>query len=184
MNQYETKSIYWVLAILVIIIAPIIVLLTPVILSVVVFEEPNKIAFISFGKNLVVYSLAFFIASISLIVLYFIKKIITKIVVLILSAFGFFTIFFMGVNYYVYLDEDYIEYNPLFGSKVVYEWSDLSHISHVYPEDYNDKETYTFTFSDGYSFEFEATGAVDSSIKSNIYNKTQFYNIPLEQDFP
>lgn len=78
MNQYETKSIYWVLAILVIIIAPIIVLLTPVILSVVVFEEPNKIAFISFGKNLVVYSLAFFIAFISLIVLYFIKRLLLR----------------------------------------------------------------------------------------------------------
>ena len=184
MNQYETRSIYWVLAILVIVIAPIIVLLTPVILSVVIFEDPNKIAFISFGKNLIVYCLAFFIAFLSLIVLYFIKKIITKIVVMLLSIIGFFTVFLMGVNYYVYLDDEYIEYNPLFGSKVVYEWSDLSHVSHVYPEDHNDKETYTFTFADGYSFEFEATGAVDSSIKSNIYSKTQFYNIPLEQDFP
>ncbi|QCR33321.1 hypothetical protein [Lysinibacillus sp. SGAir0095] len=184
MNQFETKSVYWVLAILVIVIAPIFVLLTPAILSVVFFEDPNKIAFISFGKNLIVYTLAFFFASIALILLYFIKKLITKIVVIILTILGFCSIFLLGVNHYVYLDENYIEYNPLIGSKVVYDWSDLSRVGHVYPNDESGKEIYNFTFNDGYYFEFEATGAVDSSIKSKIDSKIRLHNVPLEQEFP
>lgn len=184
MDQFETKSIYWVLAILVIVIAPIVVLLTPVILSVVIFEDPNKIAFISFGKNLIVYSLAFFFAFIALIILYFIKKLIARVVVIILSILGFFSLYFMGVNYYVYIDENYIEYNPLLGGKVVYEWKDLSHISHVYPANDKNRENYTFTFKNGYSFHFETTGAVDTSVRSAIKHKIRLHNVQIEQKYP
>ena len=180
MNQFEKNSLYWVFAILIIIIAPIIVLLTPVVLSVVVFADSDKIAFITFGKNFLMYSLAFFIAFIALVCLYFIKKLLTKIIVIILSIIGFFTVFGMGLNYYVYLDEEYIEYNPMIGGKEVYEWSELSHVSHDYPDDNTDVETYTFTFSDGSTFQFEANGFVDSAAKSKIYNKIKLYKVPLE----
>lgn len=181
MNQFENRSLYWVFAILVIIIAPIIVLLTPVILSVAVFDDPNKIAFITFGQNLIMYFLAFSTAFISLIILYFIKKLITKLIVIILSILGFFSIYAMGVNYYVYLDESYIEYNPLIGSTVVYEWSDLTHVSHIYPNNDAEVGKYSFTFSDGYSFDFESTGVIDASIKSKIYNKLQLLKVPYDE---
>ena len=180
MNQFEKSSLYWVLAVLVIIIAPIIVLLTPVILSVIVFENPDRIAFITFGKNFIIYSLAFFIAFISLVFLYFIKKLITRIIVIILTILGFLSVFGLGVNYYIYLDEDYIEFNPLIGSKAVYEWSELTHVSHIYPNDDSEAETYTFSFNDGFSFQFEANGFVDSSVKNKIYNKLKVYDVPLE----
>ncbi|MFC7686751.1 hypothetical protein [Ureibacillus sp. GCM10028918] len=182
MDQFEKRSIYWVFAILVIVIAPIIVLLTPVVLSVVVFEDPNKIAFISFGKNLIMYLLAFFITFISLVFLYFVKKFITKLYVIILSLFGFFTIYLTGLNYYVYLDENYIEYNPLLGSKVVYQWAELTNVRHLYPDsETGEDEKYIFHFSDGYSFQFEPTGAMDSSVKSKLYNKLQLFKVPIEE---
>jgi len=181
MNQFENQSLYWVLAILVIIIAPIIVLLTPAILSVIVFDDPNKIILITFGKNLIMYSIAFFLAFISLIILYFIKKLLTKIYIIILSILGFFSLYVLGLNYYVYFDENYIEYNPLFGSKVIYEWSELSYVSHINPNvDTKTDEKYIFTFKDGYSIEFEPTGALDASAKSKIYNKIRLLNVPLE----
>ena len=181
MNNIETKSLYWVFAILVIIIAPIIVLLTPVVLSVVVFDDANKIAYISFAKNLIVYTLAFSIVIISLVILYFLKKLVTKLFVILASLFGFFSIYIWGLNYYVYLDENYIEYNPLFGSKVVYEWTDLSHVRHVYPEMDIEEETYIFTFNDGYTFQFEPTGAIDDSIKSKIDYKLELLEVPFDE---
>lgn len=182
MASFEKRSIYWVVAILVLVIAPFIVLLTPAVLSVVFFEDPDKIAFISFGKNLIMYLLAFFIAFISSLILYFVKKLITKLIVIILSILGFFTFYTTGLNYYVYLDENYIEYNPLFGSKIVYQWSELSNVKHIYPDDeIVDDEQYIFTFSDGYSFYFETTGAIDSTVKSKIYNKLLLYKVPFDE---
>ncbi|MDN4493745.1 hypothetical protein [Ureibacillus aquaedulcis] len=181
MDPFEKRSIYWVMAILVLVIAPFIVLMTPAVLSVVVFEDPNKIAFISFGKNLIMYLLAFFIAFISLLILYFVKKLMTKLFVLILSILGFLIIYITGLNHYVYLDENYIEYNPLFGSEVIYQWSDLSSVRHIHPDGEKvEYESYIFTFTDGYSFNFKATGAVDSTVKSKIYEKLQLYKVPFE----
>ncbi len=183
MNQFEKNSLYWVLAILIIVIAPIIVLLTPAVLSTLVFVDSTKIAFITFGKNLVMYFLAFFIAFIALVTLYFIKKLITKIIVIILSILGFLTVYGLGLNYYVYLNEDYVEYNPLFGKSAFYEWSELTHVSHIYPENVDEKEIYIFTFKDGYSFEFEANGFVDYSVKNQINKKAEIYEVPIERHY-
>ncbi|KGR78422.1 hypothetical protein [Ureibacillus sinduriensis] len=180
MEPFERRSLYWVLAILVIVIAPFIVLLTPAVVSVIVFDDPNKIAFISFGKSLLMYSIAFFIAFCALLILYFVKNLIKKIYIIIISLISFFAIYSTGLSHYVYLNENYIEYNPLFGSKVIYSWSELSDARHIYPDGESvADEHFIFTFSDGYAFRFKATGSLDTAAKSRIYTKLQLYSIPF-----
>lgn len=183
MEPYEKRSIYWVLAILVIVIAPFIVLLTPAVLSVVVFDDPKKIAFISFGKSLFMYLIAFLFAFGALLILYFVKKLIKKLFVIIITLISFCAIYSTGLNYYVYFNENYIEYNPLFGSKVIYPWSELSDARHINPEgEPVADEHFIFTFSDGSSFNFKVTGALDPVAKSRIHNKLQLYGVPVKED--
>ena len=90
----------------------------------------------------------------------------------VVATIGFIIIFSLGVQNYVYLHEDKIVYNPLFGKSVEQEWGDLAKVSHVMDDPKKKQaEKYIFEFTDGYSFEFQVSGVVNGSVKSIIYNK-------------
>jgi hypothetical protein len=95
---------------------------------------------------------------------------------------GFILIFSQGVQNYVYLHQDYIEYNPVWGSKALYNWGDLASVSHeMYDEDLGRDEKYIFEFNDGYTFEFLVSGLVNAEVQSKIYQKLVQLDVPYKE---
>lgn len=94
----------------------------------------------------------------------------------------FLKVYSLGINYYVYLDKNYIEYNPLFGDTIYYEWTELTKVAHEMENEYTDQgEKYIFEFSDGSTIEFSPTGIMDSSIKNKLYKKIMQLDISFEE---
>lgn len=178
----DRKNLYWIFALLLIVVAPIVIIITPMIVSITFYVSPNKIVFIPTGKSMMMYFFAFAFVSALLCAMYFSKSVLINIVTSIIAVIGFFIIFGLGVQNYVYLHQDYIEYNPLFGSKVEYQWEDLVKVTHVnYDEETDRDEKFIFEFKDGYTFDFIGSGLVDGKVKSAIYNKAVKFEVPYEE---
>ncbi|MBM7606779.1 hypothetical protein JOD29_000016 [Lysinibacillus composti] len=166
------KNLYWVLSVLILITAPIIVLLTPIVVTSILFDNQEKIAIITYSKSFIMYGLAFGVAFITLLFLYFIKSIFVKIFFSLFAIFSFIQLYSLGTGYYVYFDENYIEYNPLFGEKTIYQWDEITNVVHeTYNEQTNEAEKYIFQFQNGSSLEIIPTSTLDVKVKEQLYNK-------------
>nr|WP_106780549.1 hypothetical protein [Lysinibacillus timonensis] len=178
--HYKNKSFNWILVISVIVIAPIIVWLTPIIISGLFFEHSNKIAFITYGKSFVMYTLSFTVALITLFILHFINKVIIKVFTSFMALILIFILYITGIQHYVYLDEEFIEYNPLFGETTKYNWSSIIRVVHELPtEEYEEK--YIFEFKDGSYFELQPPNNISLDVKTRIYDKIMTLDAPYEE---
>ena len=74
MDYTDWKSKFWVFALLLFIIAPIVILLTPMIVSVTISDTPDKIVFIPKGTSMIMYGLAFAVVIVVLWAMYFSKS--------------------------------------------------------------------------------------------------------------
>lgn len=178
----ERKNIYWILALILLIIAPIVILFTPMFVSITLSDIRYKIVFIPLSTSMAMYTLAFALVIVWLCFMYFSKSLLINSATGIAAIVGFIFIFSLGVQNYVYLHQDYIEYNPLWGSKEEYKWEELTSVKHeMFDEETNRDEKYIFEFSDGYKFEFLVSGLVDGSVKSEIYNKLKQLDVPYKE---
>jgi signal transduction histidine kinase len=178
----ERKNIFWILALLLIIIAPLVIIITPAFVSVTLSDPRYKIIFIPLSTSMVMYTLAFAIVIVWLCFMYFSKSLLINSATGVVAITGFIFIFSLGVQNYVYLHQDYIEYNPIWGSKEEYNWEELTNVTHeMYDQDTNRDEKYIFEFSDGYKFEFLVSGIMDYSVKSKIYNKLIKLDVPYKE---
>ncbi|WP_017378962.1 hypothetical protein [Paenisporosarcina sp. TG-14] len=182
MNYTEAKSKFWVFALLLFIIAPFVIMLTPMIVSVTVSDTPDKIIFIPLGTSMMMYALAFVFVIVLLCAMYFAKSVLINSVTGIIAIVGFVIIFSLGVQNYAYLHEDFIKYHPLWGAKEEYKWEDLTNVTHeMYDEETDRDEKYIFEFNDGYTFEFLVSGIVDGTVKSKIYHKLIELEVPYKE---
>ena len=140
--------------------------------SVTLSDIRYKIVFIPINTSMLMYTLAFVVVIVWLCFMYFSKSLLINSATGVVAITGFFFIFSLGVQNYVYLHQDYIEYNPILGSKEESSFSSASRVKRqMYDQETNRDEKYIFEFSDGYKFEFLVSGLVDGSVKSKIYNK-------------
>ena len=182
MDYTDWKSKFWVFALLLFIIAPIVILLTPMIVSVTISDTPDKIVFIPKGTSMIMYGLAFAVVIVVLCAMYFSKSKVFNILTGVMAVVGFFIFFGIGVQNYVYLHQDFIKNNPIWGSKVEYQWTDLAKVTHeLYDEETERDEKYIFVFDDGYTFEFIGSGIVDAQAKSQIYQKVMKLEVPYDE---
>lgn len=182
MNFTEAKSKFWIFALLLFIIAPFVIMLTPIIVSVTLSDTPNKIIFIPLGTSMMMYVFAFVFAILLLCAMYFSKSVLINRVTGIIAVVGFVIIFSLGVQNYAYLHEDFIKYNPVLGAKEEYKWEDLTKVTHeMYDEETDRDEKYIFEFNDGYTFEFLVSGIVDGTVKSKIYHKLIKLEVPYKE---
>ena len=182
MNYTERKSGYWVFALLLLIIAPFVIMLTPMIVAVTISDTPDKIVFIPKGTSMMMYGVAFAVVIVVLCVMYLSKSKLFNIVTGVMAVAGFFLFFSLGVQNYVYLHEDFIKNNPIWGSRVEYQWTDLAKVTHeLYDEEIDREEKYIFEFDDGYTFEFIGSGIVDAKAKSKIYQKAINLDVPYDE---
>jgi hypothetical protein len=178
----ERNNLFWIFALLLIVVAPFVIIMTPMIISVTFYQSPNRIVFIPTDASMLMYVFAFVVVIVLLCAMYFSRSVLINIVTSIIAVVGFFIIFGLGVQNYVYLHQDYIEYNPLLASKVEYQWEDLAKVTHeMYDEKTEHDEKYIFEFNDGYTFEFIGSGLVDAQVKSTIYNKVKKLKVPYEE---
>ncbi|SER80780.1 hypothetical protein [Psychrobacillus sp. OK032] len=178
----DRKDLFWIFALLLLIIAPFVCIFTPLITSVTFYSGPGSIVFIPLSTTFWMLFFAFAFAIGLLCASYFSKSIRLKVITVVIAAIGFIIIFTFGVQNYVYLHEDKIVFNPLFGNKVEHEWRDLAKVVHELEEPKKKQdEKYIFEFTDGYAFEFPVSGVVNGSVKSVIYQKTRTYEIQFEE---
>ncbi|GGA30845.1 hypothetical protein [Psychrobacillus lasiicapitis] len=175
------KDLFWIFALILLIVAPFACILTPVITSITFYSGPGSIVFVPLSTSFLALAFSFVFAVVLLCASYFLKSNMLKVITVIVAAIGFILIFALGVQNYVYLHEDKIEFNPLFGNKVVHDWENLAKVVHVLeePEEKQD-EIYIFEFTDGDVFEFPVSGVVNGSVQSAIYHKARQYDIPFE----
>lgn len=182
MNSIERKSEYWVFALLLLIIAPFVIMLTPMIVAVTISDTPDKIVFIPKGTSMMMYGLSFAVVIVVLCAMYFSKSKLFNIVTGVMALAGFCIFFSLGVQNYVYLHEDFIKNNPIWGQKVEYQWDDLAKVTlEIYDEETDRDEKYIFEFDDGYTFEFIGSGIVDAKAKSRIYKKVMKLKVPYDE---
>ncbi len=179
MDYTENKSKYWVFALLLLIIAPFVIILTPMFVTVTISDTPDKVVFIPKGTSMVMYGFAFAVVIVVLVAMYFSKSKLRNIITGIMAVIGFFIFFALGVQNYVYLHEDFIKNNPIWGLRVEYQWDELAKVTHeIYDEETDRDEKYIFEFEDGYTFEFLGSGIVDAKAKSKIYQKVLELEVP------
>lgn len=75
---------------LTIVMAPIVILLTPIIVSSLFLNDPDRMVLITYGKNIIIYTLSFGIAFLAIIIIKFLKKIISKLLTSMIALFLFF----------------------------------------------------------------------------------------------
>ncbi|RKJ16153.1 hypothetical protein D7X33_47560, partial [Butyricicoccus sp. 1XD8-22] len=63
---------------LTIVMAPIVILLTPIIVSSLFLNDPDRMVLITYGKNIIIYTLSFGIAFLAIFIIKLFKKIISK----------------------------------------------------------------------------------------------------------
>ena len=178
----ERKNIFWILVLILLIIAPIVILFTPIIVWLTLSDIRYKIVFIPLSASMVMYTLAFAIVIVWLCFMYFSKSLLINSATGVVAITGFIFIFSLGVQNYVYLHQDYIVYNPLWGSKEEFKWEEVTSVKHeMDDEEENRNEKYIFEFNDGYKFEFLVSGLVDHTVQSKIYNKLIKLNIPYKE---
>ncbi len=178
----EHKNIFWIFALLLLIIAPIVIIITPAIVSVTISDPRYKIVFLPLSTSMMMYTLAFAVVIVCLAFMYFSKSLLINRATGIVAVIGFVFIFSLGVQNYVYLHQDYIEYNPLWGSKEEYKWEELTKVTHeMYDQETNREEKYIFEFNDGNKFEFLVSRIVDYSVQSKIYNKLIKLDVPYKE---
>ncbi|MDI2588018.1 hypothetical protein OR571_13065 [Psychrobacillus sp. NEAU-3TGS] len=175
------KDLFWIFALILLIVAPFACILTPVITSITFYSGPGSIVFVPLSTSFLALACSFVFAIMLLCASYFLKSNIVRAIMIVIAAIGFILIFTLGIQNYVYLHEDKIEFNPLLGKKVEYEWGNLAKVVHVLeePEEKQD-EIYIFEFTDGYVIEFPVSGVVNGSVQSAIYQKARQYEIPFE----
>jgi ABC-type transport system involved in multi-copper enzyme maturation permease subunit len=182
MDYTEDKSKFWVFFLLLLIIAPFVIMLTPMIVAVTLSDTPDKVVFIPKGTSMMMYGLAFAVVIVFLCAMYFSKSKLLNMLLGFIAVVGFITIFSLGAQNYVYLHKDFIKNNPILGSKVEYQWEDLAKVTHeMYDEKTNREETYIFEFKDGYTFSFIGSGIVDGKVKSEIYQKVIKLEVPYDE---
>lgn len=178
----ERKNIFWILALILLIIAPIVIVFTPMIVAITLSDFRYKIVFIPLSASMLMYSLAFAILIVWLCFMYFSKSLLIKSTTGVIAITGFIVIFSLGVQNYIYLHQDYIVYNPLWGSKEEYSWEDLTSVKHeMFDAEKNRDEKYIFEFKDGYKFEFLVSGIVDYTVQGKIYNKLIKLDVPYKE---
>lgn len=178
----DRKDLFWIFALLILIVAPFVCLFTPVITSITFFSGPRTIAFIPLVTGIWMLFFAFVFVIALLCASYFSKSIPLNIITGIVAIIGFIIIFKLGVQNYIHLHEDKIVYNPIFGKKVEYDWGDLTKVTHeLYDSQTKQDERYIFTFTDDYILEFPGSGPVNAAVKSIIYNKALTYEVPFEE---
>ena len=178
----EHKNIFWIFALLLLLIAPMFIIITPAIVSVTISDPRYKIVFLPLSTSMMMYTLAFAVVIVCLVFMYFSKSLLSNRATGIVAVIGFVFIFSLGVQNYVYLHEDYIEYNSLWGSKEEYKWEELTKVTHeMYDQETNRDEKYIFEFDDGNKFEFLVSRIVDYSVQSKIYNKLIKLDVPYKE---
>ena len=176
------RSEFWIFSLLLLIIAPFVMMLTPMVVAVTISNTPDKIVFIPKGTSMVLYGLAFAVVIAVLFAMYFSKSKMLNIITGIMAVAGFFIIFSLGIQNYVYLHKDFIKNNTILGSRVEYQWEDLAKVTHeMYDEKTNREENYIFEFKDGYTFSFIGSGIVDGKVKSEIYQKLMKLEVPYDE---
>jgi len=158
----DRKDLFWIFALLLLIIAPFVCLFTPVITSITFFSGPRTIVFIPLATGIWMLLFAFIFVIVLLFASYFSKSIPLNIITGIVAAIGFIILFTLGVQNYVYLHEDKIVYNPIFGQKVEHDWGDLAKVTHeLYDSKKKQDERCIFSFTDDYTVEFPGSGPVN-----------------------
>lgn len=179
---FKKRKFLWFITIAILITAPVIVLLTPTILSAVLFNGTDRIILITYGKSFIIYSLAFGIAFLTLSILLLVKTILKKIFLLLIGIISFIQLYSLGIDYYLYVSENYIEYNPLFGETHTYQWEDIIKIIREQSiEDDELKETIIFEFKDGNTIKFSPPYPMDSYTKTKLQNKILETNASYEE---
>lgn len=176
----QKRRFPWIFFIIVIFFVPFLVLLTPEIITMLRTNQSDYIAFISYGKSFILYLISFIITCVILIVFYFIKHAVIKSTIGTVGLFVFIYVNFVGTQYSIYLDENYIEYNPLFGETEKYEWSKVSKVFHELPTE-QFKEKYIFEFRDGQLFEFVASKNLSDELRNKIHVKIMSLETSFEE---
>ncbi|KGR73624.1 hypothetical protein [Ureibacillus manganicus] len=180
MGYSQNKKSNWIVALIGMFFALILVFVTPDIMSLFLFNNDNHIAHISYGKSFILYSLSFIIVFLVILVSHFIKQRVMKVIIPIIGLILFIYVNLIGTQYSIYLDEEYIEYNPLFSESERYEWAKVNKVIHEIPTDQYD-EKYIFEFIDGTFFEFVAPKALTIEMNNKIHEKILSLEVSFEE---
>ncbi|SOC36648.1 hypothetical protein [Ureibacillus acetophenoni] len=175
----KKKTANW-LYIIVIILIPILVFITPEMISMLWTSKSDHIAFISYGKSFILYLISFGIICMFLFGMYLIKHLVINLAIGFVGVFILFYVNFVGIQYSIYLDENYIEFMPLFGETERHEWNKISKVFHELPTNQLE-EKYIFEFYDGQLFEFATTSNLSADLKNRIYEKVLSLEVSIEE---
>ncbi len=170
----------WLITMILIITAPFIVFITPEIITFFLFHHEDSIALISYGKNFLMYGLSFLIIFIVIFTLYLIKRLILKVFIILIGLLLFFYINFIGIHYYAYLDENYIEYSPLLGESVHYDWNSIVKVFHELPTEQL-QEKYIFELKNGQHLEILITDTLSQKVRNKIVEKMMTLEASYEE---
>ncbi|MFY3792182.1 hypothetical protein ACOQFO_10960 [Ureibacillus sp. MALMAid1270] len=180
MPLLKKDSNKWTIFIPLIAISIFLVFIIPEIISFFLFNRENSIAFISYGKNFILYFISLMIIIIVLLSTHYFKRVFIKILVSLLGFVIIIYVNFVGIQYSIYFDEDFIVYKPLFGTSESYEWSKFSKVYHELPtEEYVEK--YIFEFHDGETFELIITSNFSNEITTKIEDKIMTLEASYEE---
>lgn len=180
MLRKQNNSYHWILALVVVVLAPILTFITPEIISLFLFNQGEGIAFISYGKSFIMYALSFVIVFIVLLVFFLIKKLVPKLMISMIGFILFIYLNVVGTQYSIYSNQDYIEYNPLFNETQRYEWTKITKVVHELPTGIYE-EKYIFEFSNGKKFEFFPRNALSDEMRNKLEEKIMTLEVSYEE---
>lgn len=180
MLDREKRTIYVIFAIAIALIAPLVVLFTPYIMTITLYDNVDKIVFVPLPSSLTIYAFAFAAVVAGLIAMYFSKKQILKIGLGVIAIIAFVLLFISGTRHYIYIDTSGIESAHWLKGKKQYAWNEIVQL------DYTKKtinrvheDELTFVFQDQSTITLPVAGLVTGSIASQIVERAKKSNVPI-----
>lgn len=175
-NNTRPSLVFFMLALAVLIVAPLVILILPLMAVETLYFNKNNIVLITPKENFILLTLAFVGVISALLLLAWKRKTTTYVIVVILLILS-------GVaavqspKSYIAIDEEGVQvqkYNQL----AVYKWSDMTDILYEFSE--TDAAYYTFTLSNGENVKIVENGQMISK-RGSILSLARKHDIPLQE---
>ncbi|MEC1180793.1 hypothetical protein P9B03_20270 [Metasolibacillus meyeri] len=174
MVHREKRTIYVIFAIALALIAPIIVIFTPLVIAITFYDNVHKIAFVPLPGSLTVYASAFAVVVASLVAMYFLKKRAFKIGLGVFAIIAFLFLFISGTKHYIYIETDMIESSHWLKGKKQYEWNEIVQVDYTKKTTDREREdTIMLIFNDESTITLLQAGLVDYPTVQEIVNRAQ-----------
>lgn len=179
-KNYETRHIFLVMAIGILLLAPILILILPLFVANTLYFTPGNWYVFVEGKSYIVYSVGFLFLFLSAMILFLLagrkSSIYVCIICIVMSVFSF----YIATQNYIALGDTSISYREIFSkTNHSYSWSEIERVVYNRVPSSEGFSEYEFHFNDGNTMILVENGIV-KGLKDGIYSRLSNEKIKVE----